>query len=62
MGEFVLQLAGRGCGCAQHGRLVGHHCGECVLDFLDGLGQGGIGCNEAVDGGVLLDGHVGKVV
>ena len=44
------------------GSVVGHHRGEYDLDVLDGLGQGGICRDKAVNGGVLLDGRVGKVV
>ena len=43
-------------------RWGGHHRGKCALDVLDGLGECGICCDEVVDGGVLLDGGVGKVV
>ena len=51
-----------GCECAWRGSVGGHHCGDCALDVLDGLGEGGIGRNKVVDGDVLLDGRVGKVV
>ena len=43
-------------------RLGGHHRGECALDVLDGLGECGVCCDEVVDGGILLDGRICKVV
>ena len=43
-------------------RLGGHHHCECASDVLDVPGEGGVGLYEVVDGGVLLDGRVGKVV
>ncbi len=52
----------RGCGRARRGSLIGHHCGESTLNVLDGLGEGSVCVNEVVDGGVLLNGHVGKVI
>ncbi len=54
-------LAG-GCRRARHGSLIGHHRGESTLHVLDGLGEGGVRCDEVVDGGVLLNGHIGWVV
>ncbi len=33
-----------------------------VFSVLDGPGERGICCDKVVDGGVLLDGRVGKVV
>ena len=54
---------GRGEGRRARSRRVGgHHRGECALYVLDCLGERGVGCDEVVDGGVLLDGRVGKVV
>ena len=39
-----------------------HHHSKCALDVLDGLGKGGVGRDEVVDGGGFLDGRVGEVV
>ncbi len=63
-GVFSARLAvGRGEGWRARSRRVGgHHRGECALYVLDCLGERGVGCDEVVDGGVLLDGRVGKVV
>ena len=58
---FSGRLAG-GCWRARRRSLIGHHRGEFALDILDGLGEGGVGRDEVVYGGVLLDGCVGEVV
>jgi hypothetical protein len=50
-----------GCWEACGGRGGAHH-GQCVLDFLDGLSKGGVGCNQVVNGCIFLDGCVGKVI
>ncbi len=55
---FSRWLAG-GCRRAWRGSLIGHHCGESTLNVLDGLGEGGVRCNEVVNGGVLLNGRIG---
>ena len=52
----------RECGRAWRGSLIGHHRGESTLNVLDGLGEGGVCCDEVVNGGVLLDGRIGEVV
>ena len=52
----------RGCGRARCGSLIGHHCGKSTLNVLDGLGEGSVCGNEVVDGGVVLNGRVGKVI
>jgi hypothetical protein len=49
------------CGRARRVSLIGHHRGECALDVLDGLGKGGVGRAEVVDGGVLCDGRICNV-
>ena len=62
-GVFPGRLAGGNEGeWAWNRRLGGHHCGERALDVLDGLGERGVCCDKVFDGGVLLDGCVGKVV
>ena len=45
-----------------HGSLIGHHCGKSPLNVLDGLGEGGICGDKVVDGGILLNGRIGKVI
>jgi hypothetical protein len=58
---FSGRLAGR-CRHSRCGSLIGHHRGESTLNVLDGLGEGGVCRDEVVDGGLLLDGRIGKVV
>ena len=53
---------GAGVPDVRHGSLIGHHCGKSPLNVLDGLGEGGICGDKVVDGGVLLNGRVGKVI
>ncbi len=62
-GSFAGRLAG-GCEgwherCRRSG---GHHRGECASDVLDVPGEGCVGRDEIVNGGVLLDGRVGEIV
>ncbi len=60
---FSGRLARVGAGGRARSRSVGgHHRGECALYVLDCLGERGVGCDEVVDGGDLLDGRVGEVV
>ena len=62
-GGFPGRLAGGSEGwCAWSRCLGGHHRGKCALYVLNCLGERGVGRDEVVDGGVLLDGHVGEVV
>ena len=52
----------RGCGRARHGSLIGHHRGKSMLNVFDGLGEGSVCGDEVVDGGILLNGRVDKVI
>jgi hypothetical protein len=56
----VIGCTGR-CQGACRGQGVAH-CGECALDFLDGLGEGSVGGNQVADGRVFLERCVVKVV
>jgi hypothetical protein len=46
----------------RHNSYGGGHSGECLLYVLNCLGECSIGGNEALDGGIFLNGCIGKVV